>query len=47
MTSIKQIEANRIIRVAQYPEQGRIELDIDIVGFSVNGQGNHGRPPEL
>jgi len=27
-------------RVAQHPEQGRIGLDIDIVGFSVNGQCN-------
>jgi hypothetical protein len=47
MTSIKQIEANRIIRVAQYPEQGRIELDIDIVGLSVDGKGSHTHPPKL
>src|SRR5262249_20599392 len=34
-------------RVAQYPEQGRLGLDIDIVGFSVNGQSNHARPLKL
>jgi hypothetical protein len=33
--------AGESYRVAQYPEQGCIGLDIDIVGFSVNGQGNH------
>jgi hypothetical protein len=38
--------AGESYRVAQYPEQGRIGLDIDIVRFSVNGQRNHARPLE-
>jgi hypothetical protein len=39
--------AGESYRVAQYPEQGRIELDIDIVGLSVDGKGSHTHPPKL